>query len=237
MFDVAGRRRKAITMVNVLKDSINEPLANLTLLNVGGSAGIIDEHLSKYFNQVTGIDIDQEAIEYATQNFIKPNLKFELADAMHMKYESDSFDVVICSQVYEHVPDAKTLMSEIFRVLKPNGVVYFAAGNRLMIKEPHYNLLFLSLLPRSLSHIYLKLRGKGDYYYEKHFTYWGLKKLVRNFELVDYTTSLISDPNKFGTQYMVETGSIKQKAALFIAKYFFWLLPGYIWILKKPMHS
>lgn len=234
MFDHAGRQKKAATMISVLSDAINKPLENLTTLNVGGSAGIIDEYLSRYFSHVTGIDIDEKAILYAKTNFQKEGLTFEIGDAMNMKYEANSFDVVICSQVYEHVPDAAMLMQEMFRVLKPGGAIYFSAGNRLMFNEPHYNLPLLSVLPRPLAHLYLKMSGRGDHYYEKHFTYWGLKRLVRAFEVIDYTPLILSKPEKYKTEYMVKPGSNKQKIAAFISKYMIWLVPGYIWILKKP---
>lgn len=234
MFDLAGRQRKAMTMISVLSDSIDRPLDTLSVLNVGGSAGIIDEYLSRYFYRVTGIDIDEKAILYAKNNFQKEGLLFEIGDAMDMKYESNSFDVVVCSQVYEHVPDANTLMSEIFRVLKPGGIVYFAAGNRIMLNEPHYNLPLLSIIPRPLAHLYLKISGKGDFYYEKHFTYWGLKKLVSKFKVTDYTPLILSDPEKYKAEYMVMPRTRKHEIAIFISKYMIWLIPGYIWLLEKP---
>ncbi|NIB40047.1 class I SAM-dependent methyltransferase [Pseudomaricurvus alkylphenolicus] len=234
MFNASGRQKKAMTMVNVLSEFIDEPLDTLTVLNVGGSAGIIDEYLSRYFGQVTGIDIDEKAISYANQHFRKGNLRFELGDAMGMKYQPNTFDVVVCSQVYEHVPDAEILMSEIFRVLRPKGTVYFAAGNRIMVNEPHYNLPFLSVIPRPLAHKYVRMAGKGEFYHEKHFTYWGLKRLVNRFEVTDYTPLILADPEKYGADYMVKPGSRKQKLAVFVSTHMIWLVPGYIWVLKKP---
>ncbi len=56
---------KAMTMISVLSEGCDTPLNNLSVLKVGGSAGIIDEYLSRYFGQVTGIDIDDKAIAYA----------------------------------------------------------------------------------------------------------------------------------------------------------------------------
>jgi 2-polyprenyl-3-methyl-5-hydroxy-6-metoxy-1,4-benzoquinol methylase len=234
MFNLEGRQRKAMTMVSVLSEYIDKPLNNLSVLNVGGSAGIIDEYLSRYFRQVTGIDIDEKAILYAKDNFQKEGLLFEIGDAMDLKYEQNSFDVVICSQVYEHVPDANILMSEMFRVLKPLGIVYFAAGNRIMLNEPHYNLPLLSVIPRPLAHWYLKLTGKGEFYYEKHFTYWGLKRLVSKFRVADYTPVILSNPEKYNAKYMVSPGTCQHRIASFIAKHMIWLVPGYIWLLEKP---
>lgn len=221
-------------MVRVLEDYLNKPLADSALLNVGGSAGIIDEYLARYCKSVIGIDIDKKAIAYAQEQFSAPNLAFEVGDAMQLQYPDESFDIVISSHVYEHVPDADKMMDELYRVLKPGGVCYFAAGNRLMWNEPHYNLKLLSVIPRPFAHFYIRLAGKADYYYEQHRTYWGLKKLVRQFQRTDYTRQIIAHPQKFGAEYMLKPNTRKTALAGFMAQYLFWLVPGYIWILEKP---
>ncbi len=233
MFETALRQKKAQTMVAVLKDMVGNGLDQMSLLNVGGSAGIIDAYLAQSFKQVVGVDIDEYAISYAQQNFNEPNLRFDLGDAMNLPYDNETFDVVICSQVYEHVPDAGQMMKEIHRVLSPGGVVYFAASNRFMFNEPHYNLPLLSVIPRPLAHVYMSLMRKGKYYYEKHFSYWGLKRLVKQFVIHDYTKRLVSEPDKFGTDYMISAGSFKQKIALFMCRFFYWFFPGYMWLLQK----
>ena len=233
MFNVKQRRRKANTMVAVLSHYYGQDLESLTVLNVGGSAGIIDEVLAEHFAKVISIDIDEKAIEYAQDNFNIANVEFQVGDAMKLGFEDQTFDVVICSHVYEHVPDSKVMMNEIHRVLKAGGVCYFAAGNRLMWNEPHYNLPLLSVLPRPLAHLYIRMAGKASFYYEKHLSYWGLKSLVRQFSRKDYTKTIIEDPEAFGAEYMVKPNTKKQKIAVAVASYALWLVPGYIWILKK----
>jgi ubiquinone/menaquinone biosynthesis C-methylase UbiE len=153
---------------------------------------------------------------------------------MQLQFDDDAIDVVICSQVYEHVPDSALMMREIYRVLKTGGICYFAAGNRLMWNEPHYNLPLLSVLPRPLAHLYMKAARKGSHYYEKHLSFWGLKKLVGDFETVDYTRAIIAAPQRFHADYMMRPGSIKSRVANAMARHAFWLVPGYIWVLQKP---
>ena len=156
---------------------------------------------------------------------------------MNLQYIDETFDVVIATQIYEHVPDAQTMIKEIHRVLKPGGACYFAAGNRLMWNEPHYNLPLLSVVPRPMANLYLRLSGKGNYYYEKHLSYWGLKKLTRSFTIHDYTKALIDNPAKFGVEYMIRPESAKARVASVLARYFMWIVPGYIWILGKNESS
>lgn len=220
MFDVQGRERKARTMVAVLRHHLVHPLGDLSLLNVGGSAGIIDNYLSGYFSNVVGVDIDEAAIHHAKDAFSKSNLSFEVGDAMALRFHDASFDVVVCSQVYEHVPDATLLMKEIHRVLKVGGVCYFAAGNCLMWNEPHYNLPLLSVVPRPLAHLYMRVTGRGLFYYEKHLSYWGLRALVRRFDVRDYTLDIIKNPDLFSAEYLLPPGSLKSRVAAFVASLF-----------------
>lgn len=235
MFNKEVKERKANTMVRVLEHYFGKDnITSLALLDVGASAGLIDNYLAQYFAQVTGIDIDEKAIGHAKANYACDNLKFQVGDAMALDFPDNSFDVVVCSQVYEHVPDAGKMMDEIYRVLKQDGACYFAATNRLAIEEHHHHLPFLSAIPRPLGHLYLRLAGKGSYYYEKHLSYWGLKQLVSRFDVDDYTGKLINDPQSFAVEYMLNPGSRKHNLARFIVKWFYWLCPGYVWLLKKP---
>ena len=233
VFNVEGRERKARTTVAILEDYLSAPLEKYNLLNVGGSAGIIDNYLSNHFSSVTGIDIDEHAIAHARKSYQKSNLEFRVADALNLPYGDNSFDVIVCSHVYEHVPDPYKMFREIHRVLKPGGVCYFSAGNRLMWNEPHHNLPLLSAIPRPLAHIYIRLAGKGKYYHEKHLSYWGLRKLVNNFKCSDYTVRLVMESEKYMTDYMIPSGSLKSKFAGTLLKVAYWAFPGYVWLLEK----
>lgn len=234
MRDKEGRERKAVTMISILQDHLDVPLQHLRALDVGASTGIIDNYLAHYFGSVIGIDIDTEAIDYATRLSKQENLYFHNGDAMQLQAHDESIDVVICSQVYEHVPNASKMMDEIFRVLRPGGICYFSASNRLMWNEPHYNLPLLSAIPRSLAHWYIRLSGKALRYHEVHLSYWGLKSLVKKFNIVDYTPEIISKPEKYGITYMLQHNSMKLHLARFMTEYAYWLVPGYIWLLQKP---
>lgn len=233
VYDRQGREQKAKTMVSVLQDFISADLKSLTLLDVGSSTGIIANYLSMHFGKVVGIDIDRPAVEFAKVTHKKDNLVFIQADSLKIEMPENYFDVVICAQVYEHVPDAEMMMDEIYRILKPGGVCYFAAGNRLNIIEPHYHLPFLSVIPRPLADIYIRWAGRGKFYYEKHLSYWGLRRLVRKFEVIDYTRKIIENPHRFSADYMLKTDAMKTRLAGLIVKYAYWLCPGYLWLLKK----
>lgn len=227
MYEQKSRKEKAVRMVKTLEDFMGgEILKKQVVLDVGASTGIIDNVLADHFNKVVGIDIDEKAIKHAEKNFRKKNLEFKVDDAMALSFSKDSFDVVICAHVYEHVPDSQKLFNEIYRVLKPGGACYLAAINKLWPWEPHYDLPFLSWLPKIMANFYVRIRGKSKEYYESPKTYWGLKNLLKNFKVIDYTPNILSNPKKYGYNN-VSLGKLSD-----IAKYF---TPTMFWILEKKI--
>jgi len=233
VFDQENRLRKAKTIARILEIEYPNGLSLCKVVNLGVSSGVIDNYLADRVDLLIGLDIDDSAVEFANKHFSKDNLLFIQGDAMHACIDDASVDIVICTHVYEHVPDAEKLMSEINRILKPEGKCYFAAGNRYQIMEPHYKLPFLSVIPRPMAHLYMKLAGKGDYYHEKHLSLTGLRELTKNFDVRDYSVQVIEAPEKFEATYMLKPKSLKQKIAKFIGRYLYYFMPSYIWVLHK----
>lgn len=230
MHSIAGRQRKAATMLAVLSDALGDRLERARVLNVGCSTGIIDTFMAPHVARVTGIDIDAPAVDAARAHCGATNVEFHVGDAMCLDFPDASFDVVICSQVYEHVPDPVRMMGEIQRVLATDGVCYFAATNRFCIMEQHYHLPFLSVIPVPLAHLYLRLARRGNYYHERHMGLGGLRHLVRGFDVDDYTRRMLSDPDGYGARYMLGNG-LRLRMTRMLARIAYGMFPGYVWLL------
>jgi 2-polyprenyl-3-methyl-5-hydroxy-6-metoxy-1,4-benzoquinol methylase len=234
MYNEGGRARKAEKIVAILGDYLGD-LQNLSILDVSCSTGYIPRYFAQHFHKVTGIDIDEAAVTHARSGNNADNLEFHVMDALETTFPDNTFNVVVCNQMYEHVPDADKLMDEILRILVPGGTCYFGATNRLKVIETHYGTLpFLSYLPKPAANLYLRITGRGQYYYENLYTYWTLRKLCSKFDVIDYTGKVISHPEDFGVEGLIAPGSRKQQLALLLLKYAYWFSPGYIWLLKKP---
>jgi 2-polyprenyl-3-methyl-5-hydroxy-6-metoxy-1,4-benzoquinol methylase len=231
-FDREGRGRKAKKVLAILEDGLGR-LESLTLLDIGCSTGFMCRHYAERFHTVVAVDVDEPALTFAQKSNSADNLMYLAMDSQKLAFTDASFDAVTCTHIYEHVPDPAALMREIHRVLKPNGVCFFSAGNRLSLMEPHYRLPLLSILPKWLAHIYLRLMQRGNFYYETHLTYWGLRKLVSHFELIDYTIKVVREPLRFSAEDMIAPGSIKQKIILATLAVFYWICPTYLWVLRR----
>lgn len=238
MYDYASREKKAYRIIKTLGEYFGEEkLSALTVLDVGASTGIIDNILSKKFKKVVGTDIDEEAINYAKRTFKRKKLEFRIGDAMNLMFKNNSFDVVICTQVYEHVSNQNKLFSEVYRVLKPGGVCYLAALNKLRIWEPHYNLPFLSWLPKNFANLYLRFVGRGNVYFETLRTYWELQTMNKKFEIIDLTREIIRNPKKYGYEDAIPSNPLLFVPLQAISPFYKFFTPTFFWLLVKPSNK
>lgn len=234
MYDAESRKDKARKIIRLLELTVGkDKVSKMTVLDMGGSTGIIDYILSGSFKKIIGIDIDEQAIDYASKKFKRKNLKFEIGDALKLRYKNDSFDLVICTHVYEHVSDQEKLFKEIQRVLRKNGLCYLAATNRLWILEPHYNLFFLSWLPKKLANLYMRVMRKGDKYYESPLTYWGLRKLTKQFRVTEFTDKIIRNLEMYGYNTNIFRKAPLKYVVSLLSPLTRYLSPTFIWILVK----
>ena len=66
----------------------------------------------------------QTNIEYTTTDLLSP-LADVKADICNLPFEDNTYDVIFCNHVLEHIPDDTKAMKEMFRVLKPGGMGIF----------------------------------------------------------------------------------------------------------------
>ena len=59
-------------------------------------------------------------LDYTTTDLLSP-LADVKADICNLPFDQDSFDVILCNHVLEHIPDDTKAMSELYRVMKPGG--------------------------------------------------------------------------------------------------------------------
>ena len=101
-------------------------------LDVGCGGGYLSTLLASAGAQVTGIDLASGAIDAAKSRAQHDQLPIEYrqGDAMELPFPSGSFDLVVSTDVLVHVPNPRKAVSEMVRVLRPGGHIFFSSINR-----------------------------------------------------------------------------------------------------------
>ena len=187
--------------------------------------------------RVQAIDLAENMLDIAAANLKRAgidNVDFHAMDATRLDFKSRYFDAITCSFGIFFLPDMLAALKEWVRVLKPGGLCYFAAENRIRAWDGHYNLPLVTMLPKPVADLCVRVTGRGQRRYETHRTVWGLRRLTRNFEIIDYTRAVVRDPERFEATEMVWPGSPKQRIARAVLAAAYWAFPTYLWILRKP---
>jgi SAM-dependent methyltransferase len=83
-------------------------------------------------NEVVGLDVDREALEDAATHGIETRW----ADAEEpLPFESESFDVVVCGELLEHLREPRAVVREVKRILRPGGRLVGSVPNSYRLKN------------------------------------------------------------------------------------------------------
>lgn len=107
-----------------------------SVLDAGCGMGYGAYYLAELAQNVVGVDVAPEAIEYCKAHYCRPNLRFLLMDCEALGFPACSFDVVCGFEVIEHLPHAGKYLDEIRRILKPGGLAILSTPNK-MLSSPH----------------------------------------------------------------------------------------------------
>ena len=105
---------------------------NLSVRDVGCGGGILSEEFAKIGCRVTGIDPSVPSLDTARKHAAMQGLAIEYrqANGENIPFDADSFDIVVCCDVLEHVDDLEKTIREVARVLKPGGMFCYDTINR-----------------------------------------------------------------------------------------------------------
>src|SRR5688500_5810755 len=110
-----------------------EALADLhltSILEIGCGTGKNTAFLSHIGESIHAVDFSQGMIEKAKEKVLAENVRFTMMDISEKWiFENQSFDLIVCNLVLEHIEDLSFVFSEAARVLKEKG--------RFLINELH----------------------------------------------------------------------------------------------------
>ena len=128
---VQNLNNRIVAQVN---DFVNEIRAKkgdeqyiVKILDAGCGEGFIDCILLNAISgiEITGLEYTTEAIAIAEQ--MNPCVNYIQGDINDMPFDDNEFDVVICTEVLEHIPGPEAALKELLRV----------SGNKILITVPH----------------------------------------------------------------------------------------------------
>lgn len=184
------------------KNAFASPMAPLTLLkkklkkatgvkilDLGCGIGLHTIDLAKCGYRVWGLDISPAAIKLAFSNARKANVNINfLTSSMKQRlpYKNSFFDGVICLRVLNHgtKSEIRSVVNEIYRVLKPDGYVVVSAqkifGRKVEIGMTAYNTLPVEVIA---PYTYIPRGGKEKGVIHYSFTKQSLTRFFKNFQI------------------------------------------------------
>lgn len=104
------------------------------VLDVGCGGGILADAMARRGADVLGIDLATKALRVAQLHAMEaqtPRVQYREISAEALAAEQpQSFDVVTCMEMLEHVPDPSSVVRACGQLVKPGGYVFFSTINR-----------------------------------------------------------------------------------------------------------
>lgn len=133
-------------------------------LDIASGEGYGSALLGARARRVLGIDRSAAAAAHAAQKYATPTVSFAQGDATCIPCPTASFDLVVSFETIEHLLDQDRMLSEIRRVLRPDGVLVMSSPERAnhgdkdgYVNEYHvrelYGAEFLALISRHFPHV------------------------------------------------------------------------------------
>ena len=197
-----GRELKAKKIEAVLCDFLSEKkIEAKRMLDLGCGSGHIAEYFSRA-NEVIAADVvDQITVGH------REAFTFKVLDKGLLPFENNYFDIVILNHVFYCLADQAGQLKEIYRVLKTNGVCYFASANRYFPFEGFSRLPLIHYLPGFLFRfLYRKIRKTGDDLFPVGYHMMIDLAKKAGFETREYTAEIIKNPASYHSEYAAPFG-------------------------------
>lgn len=152
-------------------------LKNARILNVGGGSSQDLWYLSGT-NKVVGLDYAVSGLKFG-QNHQVDGVSADLNFYPTLPFESDQFDIVVLKDILEHLIDPLTILSDVKRVLKPDGYVIVSVPNHFFSPLRLRILFGKGLIWNSGGKNHAAHDQEWNYMHIRFFTYRGFNQFIR----------------------------------------------------------
>lgn len=216
--------------------SINRP--RISALEVGPGSGIYLPFLVKRFEKVVASDIEAAYLEHLSVLRDKyKNLELVLDDISNSNLPECSFDLILCSEVIEHIQNSSKAIIGMYHLLKPGGLLILSTPQRGSLLEVLSKIAFLPGFINIVRLVYDEPILKTG-----HINLLTEDKVVKQLNSAGFH---ICEQFKSGIYLPLIaefTGEWGLKLAQRLEKrirgtFFDWLLWTQYYVVKKPSHS
>jgi 2-polyprenyl-3-methyl-5-hydroxy-6-metoxy-1,4-benzoquinol methylase len=128
-----------LLLEHLARYSFSIPYVKGQVLDIACGSGygtfMIAKSCKKVTDQIIGVDVDSDTIQYAKKTYNHPLIRYQTEDAIspELPKKIGTFDTILSFETIEHVTNDQQFMANVLNMLKPGGTLVLSTMN---IKEP-----------------------------------------------------------------------------------------------------
>lgn len=173
------------------------PMHGKDVLDFGCGTGYNSYYISKNQNprKVIGIDILQECIDYCCENYAADNTQYFVRDCLVYDPSLGKFDILICSEVLEHVHEQQKFLETAIKYLNHDGLAFISTPNKSLfslsknksfLNNTHVSELFFNefkeLIEKNFSDSKIYSQVHSEQWHDTYINYASAANLIQSIE-------------------------------------------------------
>lgn len=156
---------------HIARYTFSTPYVNGRVLDIACGSGYgslkVAKDRKEQIDEIIGVDISEDALQYAVHNYYHPLLTFKQGDAMDsaLPQEIGQFDTILSFETIEHVKDDRLFIKRMYDLLKPGGTLIlstpFGQGRDYPCGSPFH---YFQLTPKEFEALFDDFSEKEIYY-------------------------------------------------------------------------
>lgn len=160
-------RERSRRIVSLIKNKCSFAFDHSSVLDIGSGWGEFLLTLKETSTRkIRGVEPDPELVALSNRLVGSDAVRQGFAEAL--PFESETFDLVICHDVIEHVVNCDIALAEMIRVVKTGGTIWLEFPNYAYPQESHYKTFFPPFASKALGGLYLRFIGRDPSFYRNN---------------------------------------------------------------------
>jgi len=199
-------------------------VAGKLVLDNGCGTGYGAHLLSMSALSVTGVDISEDAINFALENYNRQNLTFKQMDSTSLQFDNEAFDIAVSFEIVEHLSpyDCNKYLNEMKRVVKKDGLILISTPNHDTARL-HLKSVDIPICPHHINNMGIRVFKKMVKSHFDSFQIYGQQlkgslfyTVLRSLDILNLRLRLFSPSSR---EFFYKAMEIKKESQLKIEDY------------------